>query len=211
MLKIIIGEEHTDRKKKSDAFFKTHGVKATEVLLLEDANESLTAVVEQLSPSLFEKQPVGICARYFLEKEKETGALVQLFETIAASPIPVVLEERVLNSVVEKIVKQQKIAIETVLKKEKKETSTIFDIANALATGDRKKIWLTYVSLLKDHAAEALFGILLWKVRQLAGNKKRGTHYVELYKELLEAQHASRQSGLPFPLALERVLLTYAG
>ncbi|HSE56830.1 MAG TPA: hypothetical protein VLB02_01965 [Candidatus Paceibacterota bacterium] len=205
MLAVIIGADHALRKEKIDSLLLKEGIAASEVLVLDEAQATIGTLLSYADAPLFGAPPRALRARYFLEGVLPEDAA--LFTALHEARTLVLLEEKSLSAPLKKIIEKIGATLFTVEQKKAESKETVFSIANALATGDRKKLWLEYQRLLEKNAPEALFGILLWKVRQLATAGSAKEKYKTIYKILLEAQANSRRTRLPFELALERALL----
>lgn len=96
--------------------------------------------------------------------------------------------------------------------KEKKPTAKAnpFSIANALATGNGVTIWTNYQDLLSQgFAPEELFGIIWWKLKDIA---KKKTTLSPVFKKTLHNFLASyavaRETGGELETGLEKVLIS---
>lgn len=88
----------------------------------------------------------------------------------------------------------------------------VFALVRAYESGDKKKIWVTYESLIRANVApEQLIGILFWKTKDIiskgaAGMKKQIT--VSHARSLVTLFHESRITGAPIRERLEQFLLS---
>ncbi len=88
----------------------------------------------------------------------------------------------------------------------------VFALVRAYESGDKKKIWVTYESLIRANVApEQLVGILFWKTKDIiskgaAGVKKQIT--VSHARSLVTLFHESRIDGAPIRERLEQFLLS---
>ena len=88
----------------------------------------------------------------------------------------------------------------------------VFALVRAYESGDKKKIWVTYESLIRANVApEQLIGILFWKTKDIiskgaAGPKKQIT--VSHARSLVTLFHESRITGAPIRERLEQFLLS---
>ncbi len=206
MLYVVVGTDHSIRKQKIEMILKESNITLADVVVLDDAAATLDDVLQHASPPLFGNALVAIRGRYLLESAKE--AVENILQTLVELPTLIVLEESAISAVSKKMLQTVGAHIELLSTEKKEPKETIFSIANILARGDRKALWLEYRRLLETNAPEAIFGILLWKVRQLSLQGKEKEKYKLLYEKLLNAQAQSRLTKLPFDLALERVLLS---
>lgn len=206
MLYIIASTDHALRKQKINSLLAKEKIASAETVALDEAQATLSSLLSYADAPLFGTAPRALRARYFLEAAGPDD--VALFKTLHEASTVVLLEEKLLSAPLKKSLEKSGATVFTIDAKKSEQKENVFSIANALATGDRKKLWLEYQRLIEKNAPEALFGILLWKVRQLATAGSAKEKYKAIYKILLEAQAHSRQTRLPFDLALERALLT---
>lgn len=97
----------------------------------------------------------------------------------------------------------------------KKETATTseiinpFSIANVLPTGDGKTIWPTYRTLVeKGNAPEAIFGIMWWKLKDLAKKKKEiSPAFKKTLRHFLNTYSQARETGGELETGLEKTIL----
>ena len=89
--------------------------------------------------------------------------------------------------------------------------SSIFAIANALRSAEKKALWVSYMrEIAKDSAPEAVHGVLFWAAKDMflkssdAAAKKRAAGFVA---SLAELPHEARRRGEDLEYALERFLL----
>jgi len=88
------------------------------------------------------------------------------------------------------------------------EDNAIFALKNALAQGDKKKLWLGIErEFIAGKSPEAVHGFLFWAAKDMAlrGNSERGRKFVA---ELAELPHEARRRGEELEYALERFVLT---
>lgn len=88
--------------------------------------------------------------------------------------------------------------------------SNPFALANALATGDGVSIWKQYQELLhQDFAAEELFGILWWKLKDLAKKKSViSPEFKTTLHRFMKTYGSARESGGDLETGLEKVLMS---
>lgn len=203
MLHIIIGTDIDARKKKRDILSGT-----PEVIALDDSVTTFRGLVEYAFPSLFSIGTPVVHAKYLLEKKEEEG-IVETISTLVTSPTVFILEEYTLSATTRKQFEKHGAHIHE-YKEVKKGTapSSIFSVTNALTARSKKDRWLAYQETVQEHPAEALIGILFWKLRQLLETpSSQRAYYKELYTQLMLAQKRAWQKGFPLSLAIEKVLL----
>ncbi|HCM43912.1 TPA: hypothetical protein DIS55_03100 [Candidatus Kaiserbacteria bacterium] len=94
----------------------------------------------------------------------------------------------------------------------KEKDNSVFSLAEALQSGDKKRMWIEYQSALaKGNAPEAIHGILFWGAKKIlltahtgSAEWKRGT---ALIAELAEIPHEARRRSVELEYALERYIL----
>jgi hypothetical protein len=133
----------------------------------------------------------------------------EFLRKLVGSPTRFLLEERSLTSSTIKLIEKEG-GIVFPIKDTKVPTkqSTIFGVANALTAQNKKDRWLAYQKAISEHSAEALIGILYWKLRDLIEKStNQSSHFKNVYKKLIMAHKESWQKGSPLSLAIEKVIL----
>jgi hypothetical protein len=93
--------------------------------------------------------------------------------------------------------------------KKTSEKSNPFAIANQLSSGSSSGLWMTYQELLAEgQAPEAIFGILWWKLKDIAKKKPTITpEFKKTLKTFLTTYSQARETGGELETGLEEVLL----
>jgi|GEM_PF-5109991 len=104
------------------------------------------------------------------------------------------------------------------VKAEKKiERTDAFALAGALASRDKKKLWLMYTEAIRDGASpEALAGMLAWKARSMLASEKKGRvpagfgagESEKLSGNLVRIYHDAHRGEGSLELLLERFILS---
>lgn len=206
MIEVIFGVDKNFRNsKKQELKSKYKG----ERIVLDDMTSTLSDLKQYLYPSLFSLSLPVVEASYLVE-EYGTEVSIELIKMLASSPTVFILEERSIASPILKIFEKGGAIMHA--KKESKSLeikSNIFSVTNALTATNKKDRWLSYQNARKDHPAEALIGILYWKLRDLidkSGGKKN--EYQEIYRKLIIAHKSAWQKGFPLDMAIEKVILS---
>lgn len=204
MLHIIIGTNSDHRKEKRS----TLSDGGADVVFLDDSISNFSALVEYAYPSLFSLSTPVVHGKYLLEKND--GVNTETILTLVTSPTIFILEEMAMTAPVKKQFEKHGAHLHEI--KESKKTvsggSTIFSVTHAITALNKKDRWMAYQESVKDHAPEALIGILFWKLRQLLDTPSKQTkQYQTLYSALMDAQRRAWQRGFPLSLAIEKVLL----
>ena len=102
--------------------------------------------------------------------------------------------------------------VQKVLEKNTKASSfDTFALANAFATGDRKKTWIVFQEVLAhSDEMESIHGMIWWKLKDMM--QKRSVYDMatlqSLAKKLVSVYHESRTGGLGMAERLEEFFLT---
>ncbi|KKU67189.1 MAG: hypothetical protein UX89_C0017G0014 [Parcubacteria group bacterium GW2011_GWA2_47_16] len=94
-----------------------------------------------------------------------------------------------------------------------KESQNFFALADALATRDKKRLWVLYVRAIRKGASpEEISGILFWKVKDLFPSAGRGKFSVEelhlTARNLVKLYHDAHRGLVDFETGLERFILS---
>jgi hypothetical protein len=205
MIEVIVSADFSTRTKKRNELLATY---RGEIITLDDMTASIARLEEYAYPSLFSIEMPIIHSVYVLE---EYGDVLtkQLLATLIASPSIFLFEEKALSAAIIKTLEKEG-GIVHQFKEVKNQTkqSTIFEVTNALTAPNKKERWLAYQKAIQEHAAEALIGILYWKLRQLIEKSGSNTaHYKAVYKSLMDAHKQSWKRGTPLEMAIEKVIL----
>ncbi len=205
MIEVIISTDLSARTKKRHELLAAY---RGEIITLDDMTASITRLEEYAYPSLFSIEMPIIHSTYVLE-EYGDAVSKQLLATLSASPTIFLFEEKTLPAAFIKIIEKEGGTIHQFKEtKTPAKPSTIFAVTNALTAPNKKERWLAYQKATQEHAAEALIGILYWKLRQLI--EKPGSnsdHYKAVYRSLMDAHKQSWKRGTPLEMAIEKVIL----
>ncbi len=145
------------------------------------------------------------------QHEEMSVALFDSLESLRDSSESFVLyEEKVDASTRKRIEKYAETSVRYDSAKKERDNQ-MFELANALQRGDKKKLWVGYMrELSKGTAPEALHGILFWAAKQQylksSGGAKQQAE--KLIIALTELPHESRRKGVDMEYALERFVLS---
>lgn len=92
-----------------------------------------------------------------------------------------------------------------------KEDKTIFKLADALRSGNKKALWVGYQKELQGSAPEAIHGVLFWAAKQMLGfarSDKDKERAQKIIAELAALPHESRRRGVELEYSLEKFVLT---
>ena len=205
MIEIIVGIDKDLRTKKRQEVLANF---VGEVISLSDIDGSLSTLETYIYPSLFSVIPPVVLATYLIEDE-EPGLTKEFLKKVISSPTVFILEEKSLPAALVKLVeKEGGFVHQTKGEKKVAKISTIFNVADALILQSKKERWLAYQKARGEHSAEAIVGILYWKLRQLVeGTRADSSRYKEMYRNLIQAHKTAWQKGFPLELAIEKVIL----
>lgn len=102
----------------------------------------------------------------------------------------------------------------TILEGKKTTTSSTksnpFVIANQLSVSNPTQLWATYQSLLDEgNEPEAVFGILWWKLKDIAKKKKNlSSEFKKTLRNFLLTYSTARETGGDLETGLEKILLS---
>ena len=94
---------------------------------------------------------------------------------------------------------------ESTEKEKKAETFNPFGLANAFATGDKKKTWIMFQEVAHhSDEMEPTHGMIWWKLKSM----KQNSDTINLARKLVAVYHESRLGGLSMSERLEEFFLT---
>lgn len=205
MIHVIVAGDIEIRTKHRKAIFKEY---PGEIIFIDDSSASLNSLEHYAYPSLFSFQAPVVHSKYLIEEYSDV-LTKEIIKTLVSSPTIFIFEEKSIASPIVKLLEKEGAIIvqDKTLKKEIK-GKTIFAVTEALTLSSKKNRWLVYRQSRAEHSAEAIIGILYWKLRDLIG-KTRGdnTNLKKLYQSLINAHKKSWQKGFPLELAIEKVIL----
>ncbi len=204
MITFIIG--------KRNSAYETALAKAVGNLAAEKKTvsaETLNMVFDEVqTPSLFGDKKVFIISGMDDEAVRET--LLDRGAELADAPHDVIVVADALLAAETKKVEKFGTIVKVVEKKELvREAFNPFALANAFATGDRKKTWIAYQQVrAQSDEAEPLHGMIWWKLKDMLA-KKQIAHAdaQQTARALVAAYHESRMGGLSLGERLELFFL----
>lgn len=204
------------------------------VLKMDSDNWSNDKVKEFIkSHSLFSQKYIVLLSRFSEKKEFLEEVISFLPEIQNSENIFIWFEKEIDVKNLKKI--EEKAAQVQFLnsKKEiKKNTSNIFDLAQAIGDRDRKKTWILYTSFLKEFSPEEIYGIIWWQIKTMllvnqtnsaseaglkdflySNTKKKCQNYSKIELDLLASKliqlyHDSRLINKDLSLNLENFILS---
>ena len=204
MIEVIVSANKEWRNKQKE---KTLSKNIGEVIYLDDSKATIFDLKEYAFPSLF-SLGTPIVASSFLLDEYQKDLSTNLLKTLLSSPTLFIFEEIALpKSVIKLLEKEGAIVYEQTEERKTPTPNTIFSVTHDLTAPHKKDRRLAYQASRQEHSAEALIGILYWKLRQLVESGSNKKHFLDLYKALMLAQKDSWQKGFELDLAIEKVIL----
>ena len=163
------------------------------------------------SVDLFGSKKVLIYDNALLLKEKADEVLEIINDLNESENIFIFREEKIPKSFETLLKKMKGVFFDFSKIETKKHTGNTFAIADAVANRDKKKAW----ALLREAydngvASEEITGIILWKIRQLAGFSKtkfEKSELVNLSKNLVYLYHDAHLGLVDFETGLESLVL----
>jgi hypothetical protein len=186
--------------------------KGTEVMRVTDANrlEDLAAALH--SGGMFAQERVVVFEGVLVDDEMRSVLLGELSALKLSTDHFFILEEK-LDAVTKKLVEKYAATSDKFdAPKKAASATTIFALADALRTSNKKNLWVGYQrELLNDAAPEAIHGVLFWAAKDML-LKSRATIEVaraqNLIATLTELPHEARRHGEDLEYALERFVLS---
>lgn len=205
MIKLYIG---TDREKaRTKMRTDIAKIKGADVVRINDAHTIGDLNGALRGGGMFATKRVlvfeGVCA-----SDDMCSALLSALPTLADEDV-FIFEEKPLADLRKKLEKYADTA-EKFDAPKKERDSSIFAIANALRSGDKKGLWVSYMrEIAKGSAPEAVHGVLFWGAKD-AFMKSGGKSAREknILAALAELPHQARRRGESLEYALERFVLS---
>jgi hypothetical protein len=162
------------------------------------------------TPSLFGDKKTFVLTNVFEDETIKKNIIERLSESGSSPHDVIMVTDSILAADIKKFEKFAK--IHKLAEKEKKESAfNAFALANAFATGDKKKTWLTFQEvLIHEDEMEKVHGMIWWKLKDMVG--KRGVFSKEqlnvMAQKLVSVYHESRLGGMGMQERLEEFFLT---
>lgn len=207
-----------DEIKNNDEVVAFVGIKSDAAIVVHDASalvpDELALMMDQVS--LFGNPEIHLLK--YVSDMKTRDAIIPIFAKsnpsdtwiCVVSSLTVKLKKDLESGGVKII--EKKSAVSTKKFGAKTGEPDVFALVRAYESGDKKNMWVTYESLIRDNIApEQLVGILFWKTKDIlskgaVGIKKQNT--VSHARSLVTLFHESRITGAPIRERLEQFLLS---
>lgn len=211
MLYIYTG---TDREKARGAMNKAvaAAAKRSTVVRITDAHSTADFQAAFQGGGMFGEARVLVLDGV-LGNEEMHAMCMNALSALAESTELVFLYEEKLNADARRKIEKFAEKTEKYDAPSKGKNNSIFTLSNAQKRGDRKTLWVGYQSeLAKDHAPEAIHGVLFWGAKQMLLSAREGTpeyrRGAALVAQLAELPHEARRQGMELEYALERYVLS---
>jgi hypothetical protein len=164
------------------------------------------------SNSLFEAKQVITLENVLENAEAKDFILGKLAELKESGNIFIFLEKKALKDTVTKFTKSSEEVKEFALPKGKENKADVFAITYPFERRDKKNMWLEFHKLREtDTSAEALSGILFWKIKSmlLAGRSAKWTEaeLKKLSSKLVSLHHDAHRGLIDFQTGLEKFII----
>lgn len=160
------------------------------------------------TPSLFGDKKVFVLRNVF-ENESIKKEIYDQLESIKNAPHDVaIIADKLL--VADKKVSDKIATIHESVEKEKKsESFNPFGLANAFASGDKKKTWIMFQEVAHHNdEMEPTHGMIWWKLKDMILKSKKDESLKKMARDLVSVYHESRLGGLGMSERLEKFFLT---
>ncbi len=161
------------------------------------------------TPSLFGDKKVFILRNVF-ENENIKKEIYDQLESVTNAPHDIViLADKLLVADKKVLEKVGTIHESPTSSADKKESFNPFGLANAFASGDKKKTWIMFQEVLHhSDEMEPTHGMIWWKLKDMISKNKKDESLKNMARELVSVYHESRLGGLGMRERLEKFFLT---
>ncbi len=163
------------------------------------------------TPSLFGDKKTFILKNVFVDEAVKKEIYDQL-EFVKNAPHEIVIVADKLLVADKKFLEKVGTIHESKEKEVKQESFNPFGLANAFATGDKKKTWIMFQEVVAhSDEMEPTHGMIWWKLKdiiQKSSQKKVSPELKNVARELVSVYHESRLGGLGMRERLEKFFLT---
>ncbi len=163
------------------------------------------------TPSLFGDKKVFVLRNVF-ENESIKKEIYDRLESATNAPHDVaILADKLLvadKKALEKVATIHE-SKEVSSSADKKEAFNPFGLANAFASGDKKKTWMMFQEVAHhSDEMEPTHGMIWWKLKDMILKNKKDESLKKMARELVSVYHESRLGGLGMGERLEKFFLT---
>ena len=213
MFDLFFGSDRENVQEAVAAKLEKHDKKGSVITRITDAHSLADLEMSLRGAGLFGDMPAVIFDGLVSgENEILATRLLSQLSMIAKSDEQFYVLEGVLDASTRKLLEKYAEKSERFDLAKKEERSTIFSLANALRSGDKKALWIGYHrELQKGSAPEAIHGVLFWAAKESfmqARSTEERERATRLVAELAELPHASRRRGFDLEYSLEHFALS---
>lgn len=160
------------------------------------------------TPSLFGDKKNFVLRNVF-ENDDIKKVLYENLASLENAPHDVAIIADKLLVADKKVLEKVATIHESVDKEKKAEAFNPFGLANAFATGDKKKTWIMFQEVLHhSDEMEPTHGMIWWKLKDMISKNKKDESLKKMARELVSVYHESRLGGLGMRERLENFFLT---
>ncbi len=160
------------------------------------------------TPSLFGDKKVFILRNIF-ENENIKKEVYDKLESLSNAPHDITILADKLLVADKKVLDKIATIHESVEKEKKAESFNPFGLANAFASGDKKKTWIMFQEVAHhSDEMEPTHGMIWWKLKDMILKNKKDEGLKKMARELVSVYHESRLGGLGMSERLEKFFLT---
>jgi DNA polymerase III delta subunit len=167
--------------------------------------KNLTQLFDEIqTPSLFGDKKTFVLQNVF-ENETIKKEIFEKLGEVENAPHEIVIIAEKLLAADKKILEKTATLHESKEKEAKAETFNPFGLANAFATGDKKKTWIMFQEVAHhSDEMEPTHGMIWWKLKTM----KMNSDTINLARKLVSVYHEARFGGLSMKERLEEFFLT---
>ncbi len=208
---------NTDSQKgieKARKLFVSLQTKKPDASFLEYDSESVSEIeLERLigQAGLFEQKSVVLFKQVLDQKDKKEELLSFVKDFKDSDNIFIWVESKLLKKELELLKKSAEKADVEDKKEVSKKEYNVFELANFLASRDKKNLWAGLVTAFeRDVKPEEIHGILFWKLKMMVGGSSKfsSEEVSVMLKEMVEMYHEAHRGKVDFKIELEKFALS---
>lgn len=213
MLHVIFGNDREKVRVVLAKAFVPYDKKGMRVVRITDAHTLADLETALMGPGLFgEKQVIVFEGIIGGGQADMSSRLLDTLNSLKQSEDNFYIMEGALTADIRKTVEKYAEKVERFDTKSAKEYPTVFALADSLAKGDKKGLWVGLMSEYeKGNAPEAIYGVLFWGVKKMMEGARDAQSVLlarRLMIELVALPHDARRRGEDLGYALERFALS---
>lgn len=213
MLHVIFGNDREKVRVVLAKAFVPYDKKGMRVVRITDAHTLADLETALMGPGLFgEKQVIAFEGIIGGGQADMSSRLLDALNSLKQSEDNFYIMEGALTADIRKTVEKYAEKVERFDTKSAKEYPTVFALADSLAKGDKKGLWVGLMSEYeKGNAPEAIHGVLFWGVKKMMEGARDAQSVLRarrLMIELVALPHDARRRGEDLGYALERFALS---